>query len=1035
MSSSVLTINAGSTLQLGDGASDGFINNNITNNGLIRYNYPDTYDVSYVISGTGDVEIASGAISIRNSQAYTGQTIIDAGAQFYLGSGTNTVSLASSAIIDNGTFYINDSNTLTLGQTISGTGSLVLLYDNSDLTLTGENTFTGGVALRGMSTLRIGNGGTTGSLTSDITGSGTGYGTVIFNRADAYTYSGAITNVYTIEVATGTVTLTGTNSSTYTNIDIGATLQIGNGGTSGSLTSQITDDGTLIINRSDDYELDKTILGSGVLDISGTGTVSLGGNTAGFAGTTIIDSGATLALTYSSGNILSNNITDNGTLLINNTTRNIIAGEIVGSGSLHLSLTSKLYITGDASHTGGTLIDEDARLYIGNSGTTGSVAGNIVNNGILDFNRTDAYSYTSDISGSGSVYIESGGTLTLGGNNSYTGTTSILESSTLILGSDTALPQGASVGIMTNATLDLNGHNASVATLVAQGHLALTNATLTLTGDSYFLGTTTGTGGITISNGAAVYFGYSGYTSTSTYSGATIIEDGTLFANTSGSLSANSVFTVARGSSLQLASGASNAIGSLYGAGSVTVTNSTLTVANGGIFSGVISGTGLLDAAGGTLILTGANTYTGDTVIDSGATLQIGNGGTTGSIIGNITDNGTLIFKRTDGLLYSSVISGSGGVTVESGDVYLTGTNTYTGTTTINAGAYLIIGNGSTSATTGSIISDVVNNGTLEFNRSDRLTYAGNISGSGDVSVSAGGSVILAGSNSYSGNTYITNGTLIAGSANAISSSSIISISSTGSLNLNNYNASTPAVFGFGTISLGSGTLTITDSGSKDYAIYQYGGVISGTGGVTLSAGTLYLTGENTYTGDTTIASGATLYIGAGGTTGSVAGNIADNGALLFDRSDDITYSGNISGSGTVSKWGDGVLTLSGSNSYSGNTNIATGTLRLGSETALSAATVVTVYEIATLDLNGYNSTISSLIGTGSVTLGSATLTIANGGSYSGIISGTGSMTISGGVMGLYGTNTYTGGTTIASGATLQIGNGSTTGSIVGNIV
>ena len=63
------------------------------------------------------------------------------------------------------------------------------------------------------------------------------------------------------------------------------------------------------------------------------------------------------------------------------------------------------------------------------------------------------------------------------------------------------------------------------------------------------------------------------------------------------------------------------------------------------------------------------------------------------------------------------------------------------------------------------------------------------------------------------------------------------------------------------------------------------------------------LTGNNAYTGGTTI-SGGTLQIGNAGTSGSVAGNIVDNAALVFDRSDDLTYAGGISGSGSVAQVG-----------------------------------------------------------------------------------------------------------------------------------
>jgi autotransporter-associated beta strand protein len=112
-----------------------------------------------------------------------------------------------------------------------------------------------------------------------------------------------------------------------------------------------------------------------------------------------------------------------------------------------------------------------------------------------------------------------------------------------------------------------------------------------------------------------------------------------------------------------------------------------------------------------------------------------------------------------------------------------------------------------------------------------------------------------------------------------------------------------------------------------------FGGNITGAGGldITRSGGSatssVTLAGTNSYLGATTIASGARLSIGTGGTTGSVTSNIVNDGTLIFNRSDDSSYNGAITGTGTFNKTGNGTLTLGGTSNYGGNTTVTTGSL------------------------------------------------------------------------------------------------------------
>src|SRR5205085_1279846 len=121
-----------------------------------------------------------------------------------------------------------------------------------------------------------------------------------------------------------------------------------------------------------------------------------------------------------------------------------------------------------------------------------------------------------------------------------------------------------------------------------------------------------------------------------------------------GSLAAASALAVNTGGTFDL-NGHTQTVGDLSGAGRILLGAGALTAAttSATVFSGIISGTGTFIKDGsGTLTLTGANTYSGGTTIIGGV-LQLGNGGTTGSILGNIVDNGTFAINRSDTITFS----------------------------------------------------------------------------------------------------------------------------------------------------------------------------------------------------------------------------------------------------------------------------------------------------------------------------------------------------------------------------------------------
>ncbi len=245
----------------------------------------------------------------------------------------------------------------------------------------------------------------------------------------------------------------------------------------------------------------------------------------------------------------------------------------------------------------------------------------------------------------------------------------------------------------------------------------------------------------------------------SNYSGGTTISNGTLAISGGGQL--NGAGSVAVNGSFDISEATGPlTIGTLSGSGNVFLGGNSLNTTNGGTttFSGPItdggigggSGGSLTKAGAGTLILTGTNLYTGGTTVSAG-TLQ----GNMTSVQGNILNNGSVVFDQGTTGTYAGNMNGTGNLIKENtGLLILSGTNSYSGGTTINAGCI--------QGTTSSIQGNIANNSCLIFDQASSGTYSGILTGTGTLSINGSGSIVISGNSPlFTGPTTVNNGTLI----------------------------------------------------------------------------------------------------------------------------------------------------------------------------------------------------------------------------------------------------------------------------------
>lgn len=484
---------------------------------------------------------------------------------------------------------------------------------------------------------------------------------------------------------------------------------------------------------------------------------------------------------------------------------------------------------------------------------------------------------------------------------------------------------------------------------------------------------------------------------------------------------------------------------------------------DGMTYAGSISGAGqVLKEVPGDLILTGTNTFSGGLgvyagrvvaaaentlspnsvhYVYAGATLQLQASqvvpflGGDGNV--DLSCGSVLTFSATHpimvGVNFGGNIRGDGSlVKTGAGMQSLTGNNTYSGGTTIKQG-HLQIGL-NTPYPNGSIVGNVtVDAGAyLDFARLNSYTFNGSVSGAGNLQQVGSGTLTLVGNNTHSGSTNIgvvgrAGATLVAGEANTLSANSVHQLAAGSVLQLD-YDQTIKALAGSGTVNLATGAgLTINNSEGQTFS-----GTIQGGGSLVKSGtGTQILSGDNTFTGMTTVT-GGTLQLGSSGTSGSVAGTVTTSGtgALTVNRSNTLSLDVNTSGTGNFLKLGAGTLTLTGAMSHSGVTSVSAGTLVIGAANVLSPNSALTLNGGALQLAHGQTIKNLSSSATGNLTLGEGVvLTTTAGGTFQGTASGTGGLSVTGGIFRV-GASGLASNTTNAFNVAATVGN---TGELSGN--
>jgi autotransporter-associated beta strand protein len=956
------------------------------------------------ISAGGLTKTGAGTLVLEAADSYGSGTTVSAGV-LQIGAATATNALpGSGTVVDNAGIAFDITGSQTIGSVITGTGT-VQQIGSGTVTLGGANTYSGNTTITA-GVLKLG-------IANALQNS-----TVVNNVANGLAFSGGIT-YFTVGGLSGTTGLVLTDSNTG-----GVTLTEGGNGATASYTGILSGSGSLKVAGGVETLSGANTLSGGVAVIGG----QLNINSAGALGSgTFTASGGTIDNTSGSSITESNNNAQNWggnvTFLGSNPLN-------FGTGAVTLTAASTVTVSAGNLTVGGVIggaygLTKAGAGTITLSGASTFSGGLNLSAGQLNVNSAKALGTGALTISGGTIDNTSGSAVTESNNNTqyWNSDFTFIGSSALNLGT-------GGVTLSASRTITVSGSSLTVGGVIG-GAFGITKV-----------------GGGTLTLGGA-----------NSYSGTTNVNAGTLQLGNSNA-SQNSTVVVGVANGLTFSAGIGNfTVGGLSGSVNESLTDTggspvTLTVGNNGSvnsYSGVLSGTGSLRVVTGTESLTAANTFSGGVAVSSGQ-LNIGNAAALGT--GTLNLSGGSIDNTTGAALTDSNNNAQS----------WGGSFSFVGSNPLNLGTGAVTLRASTTVTTSA----------------SSLTIGGNVGGAFGLTKAGGGTLTLSGANTYSGGLNLSAGQLNINSAGALGTGTFtvaggsIDNSSGAAITDGNNNAQTWSgnftFVGSNALNLGSGAVTLSAGRTVTTTAgnLSIGGVISGAYSITkVGAGTLTLSGADTFTGGTTLSAGQLNINNAkalGTGTFTVSGGTIDNtsGAAITDSNNNaqawngdfsfvgssalnlgtgavslganrgvtvsagtLTEGGVISGAYGITKAGAGALSLGGADSYSGTTSVNAGAVQLANSNALQNSTVSVGVNGGLVFASGIsNFTIGGLSGSGNEVLSDTAsspvvLSVGNNGStnlYSGILSGAGGLKILTGTQTLSGANTFTGGVTLVSG-------------------